>query len=191
MERPATVDALLAVLREQTAECRSLAASLESDQLLARPTHSQWSVAEHIAHLTLMNRHYGRVLGAAVASAGARGMTGGSHRGTIVGRFVLSMVEPPPKMRVKTFKPVTPARDLDPRQVLDDFEAAQGLVEAALESARGVDIGRARMWFPFISFLRMAVVECFQFVPAHNARHLWHIREILPQLAPRAAASGQ
>jgi len=189
MERPATVDSLLAALRAQTAEIHAFAEALDPDTFRARPGEAKWSAGEHIAHLTLTNRIYARAIDEAVAKAREGGLTGdGPYRGTIMGRLFLFALQPPPRMNVKTFLHLVPPRDTDPQQTLEAFEAAQRQVEASLESARGVDLGRARMRSPFMAFLRMAVVESFQVVLTHNARHLWHARDGLARMTARAGA---
>jgi len=183
MRRPDTIDALLAALRAQTAEIRDLAASLDRGAFGARPGEAKWSAGEHLEHLALTNTIYARAIDEAIGAARERGLVGdGPYRGTIMGRMFLHALDPPPKMNVKTFKYLEPAKDLDPQQTIDRFVEAQHSIERSLEAARGVDLTRARMRSPFMAFLRMAVVESFQVVLAHNARHLWHVRDGLARM---------
>ena len=53
--------------------------------------------------------------------------------------------------------------------------------EKMLESARGLDLGRARMRSPFMKLISMNLAEAFQVIFAHNRRHFWLAREVMQQ----------
>ncbi len=171
---------LLAEIEAQNAEVESIIAPLSEGQLCWRPAPSRWSVAENLDHLRLTNRRYLRAVRETLAAARARGMlrSGPYRHGRLAERYVRAM-EPPPRLRLKTFRSLEPHRDLRRDTVIADFIASQDELRKAIHEADGVDLGRARMRSPFFPLLRLSIGQAFRMMMAHNRRHFWQARQVL------------
>jgi len=167
-------------VRAQSDEVAALIAPLDDETLAWRPRPGRWSVGECIVHMTLTIPPYLAAIDAAVAAARARGLRGDAPwRGTWMGRMFLSVLEPPPRMRVPTLRRLMPLSVPGRDRLATDFHAAQEAIVASRERAEGVDLGRARVTSPFFSVLRTSADESFRILLAHNRRHLWQARRVL------------
>jgi hypothetical protein len=164
----------------QKSEVTDLLTRLDAEQLNWRLEPNRWSIGEHIAHLSLTNKQYVDAIDRAVREARARGWTGsGPYRYGWFGNWFVRGMEPPPRMRVRTFRTLEPSRNRSGSEILREFIATQNGLIAALKTASGVDLGRAKFRSPFVRILRLSVGQGFGAVLAHNRRHLWHTRQIL------------
>lgn len=167
-------------MEEQTARVRSLVSPLTEDQVSWRPDSDRWSAGQNLTHLALTNRSYVEVVAGAVAEARARGhVADPPYRHPWLGRWFVRVLEPPPRLKVKTFSRLEPPASRPKRAVLEDFESAQGEVLRSMESANGVDLGRARFPSPFLGALKLSVGQAYRIILAHNRRHFHQIRRIL------------
>jgi len=161
-------------------EVQRLVQLLTAEQLGWRPREKQWSVGEHIDHLSRTTRRYARAIRVALHNARKHGLTGGGpFRRSLFGTWFVHSLEPPVRIRVKTLPMLNPDRGLPAAQLLAEFTLAQEIFNAAVREAEGVDIGRATMRSPFVSILKLTIGEALEAVLAHNRRHLWHINRIL------------
>lgn len=163
----------------QKSEVTELLTRLEGEQLNWRLEPNRWSIGEHIGHLSLTNKQYVDAIDRAVREARARGWTSaGPYRYGWLGNWFVRSMEPPPRMRVRTFRTLEPTRNRSGMDILREFVATQNGLIAALKTASGVDLGRAKFRSPFVRVLRLSVGQGFGALLAHNRRHLWHARQI-------------
>ncbi len=176
----AQLDTLVRELERQTAEVEGLIEPLTDEQFFARTAEGRWSVAEHLTHLGLANRPYVGAIGQELQRARSRGWTAeGPYRGGwLVGRLVRSM-EPPVTRRVRTFKRLEPAPRIERGSVMAEFEGIQQELGDLIQGSEGLDLGRAKVRSPFFKLLRMSVIQAYEFLAAHNRRHIWHVRQII------------
>jgi len=165
---------------EQTTEIRMLVSPLTEDQFSWRPAPEKWSVGQNLSHLSLTNRSYLDALARAVEEARGRGhMRAGPYRHGWLGKWFIRILEPPPRMKVKTFSRLEPPESGRKEEVMREFEAAQDETLASMEAANGVDLGRARFPSPFLGALKFSVGQGYRIILAHNRRHFFQIRGIL------------
>ena len=82
-------------VRAQTAEIRALFGGHDEAALYWRPDPTQWSIAQHVSHLTLATRSWLSAIDAAVERTRAGGFTGpGPYRHGWLGNLVVRMMEP-------------------------------------------------------------------------------------------------
>ncbi len=169
-------------IERQTHEVVDLFGALDEAALRWRPRPEKWSIAEHVAHLTLSNRPYLPAIDASVAAARRGGRLGpGPYRGSWLGQRFAASLEPPPRRRTKTFKKLTPAPSLDTSAALSEFRACQGELLEVIRRAEGVDIGRAKLASPHFRLLRLRVIDALDALLAHTRRHIWLVREVQDQ----------
>jgi hypothetical protein len=164
----------------QASEVTEMLTRLDPEQLNWRLEPNRWSIGEHVAHLSLTNKQYVDAIDRAVRDARAKGWTApGPYRYGWFGNWFVRQMEPPPRMRMRTFRTLEPTPNRPGTEILREFVATQNGLIAALKTASGVDLGRAKFRSPFIRLLRLSVGQGFSAVLAHNRRHLWHARRIL------------
>lgn len=165
----------------QLGELDALISPLPAQALRWRPNDQKWSVLGHVAHLCLVNERYASLLEAKVEDVRASGgpRSDGPYRHPLIARWFVSMMEPPPKRRVRTMPAMVP----DPASELSDavqrFRSIQGELLRLMGAARGADLGRVRFPSPFASVLRLSLGTAFASLLAHNRRHLWLMREVI------------
>lgn len=172
---------LQAEIERQRYEVQDLFEEISPEAARWRPDDGKWSMAGHIAHLGLVNEPYLKLFRRSIASARAEGAprTDGPFRHPWIARRFVRMMEPPPRMRVKTFRGMAPAPDVEPKTALETFDRLQRALSHEIERARGLDLGRVRFASPFFGLLRLSLGTGFDVVLAHNRRHVWLIRELL------------
>lgn len=191
------LDDLLAEVERQHYEVADLFEDASSEAATWRPDPTRWSMTGHIAHLDIVNRAYLDALTEAIRDA--RDGTGGGWGESTVGasengaseepeepfrhpwlaRWFVRSLEPPPKLRMKTFRSMVPEAERDPVETVAEFQLNQKELAQLIEEARGLDLGRVRFGSPFFHLLRLSVGTGFEAVLAHNRRHLWLIRELM------------
>lgn len=186
------LDALAIEAGRQAKEVRELLGPLGTEELAWRPSESRWSVAGHLAHLCILIEEYRPVLDERIRRARERGapLGDGPYRHPLFARWFVGTMEPPPKRRVKTAPSMVPDPDFEPEGVLDRFERAQTGLMASVDSARGIDLGRARFSSPFLRVLRLSLGTGFELLLAHNRRHIWLIRETLAEVGFPSSGGG-
>lgn len=172
------LDDVRAQLEAASARARSVCAGLTPIEVARRVDPRRWSIAEQLEHLSLTTEAYLPVLEAAVDELRARGeRSEGPFRTDLMGRFLIWMVEPPVRKRVKTTAKFVPRAIERPADCLPRFLAFQ---ERLLERMRGFDglaLDRARVRSPFDPRIRYSAWSCVRIVPAHQRRHLWLAEE--------------
>jgi hypothetical protein len=146
-----------------------------------RPHDDRWSAAELVAHLILVER--------GVVSAADRISQKMPRRFSFFKRLHL----PIRLVEARVLRQKAPA-SVSPEMVDEKETMLAGLREmrertlAFLEETRGRDLGQYRWRHPFLGSFDM--YEWFEFVAAHQARHVKQMREIVTEL-PKAIANLQ
>jgi hypothetical protein len=86
--------------------------------------------------------------------------------------------EPPPRRRVRTFKPYRPAPQLTRDAVMGTFSDWQERLAERIRAADGVDLRRARRRSPILPLVRWSLGTMFAGVLAHERRHIWQARQV-------------
>lgn len=145
-----------------------------------RPRDGGWSAAECVDHLNATARVYLPALGEAIEEARRNGLTGDRGDGrTIVGRIVVWMMEPPPRLKMKTFAEVEPSRSHDPGALAATFTDLHGRLAAQLDGARDLDRKRIKVRSLLDSRLRLSLDDWYAFLAAHARRHIWQAEQAL------------
>jgi hypothetical protein len=170
-------------LRQQFEQLAAMADALVaplSDELLSRPPATGgWSVAQCIDHLNSTAREYLPRLDEAIAEAIRRGLYGeGPFTYNVIGRLFVFALEPPPRLRTRTTPAFEPGRDRTRHEIMAAFRAYQVQYIDRLRQANGLDLARARVTSPAISWLRIPLGSGLAALAAHERRHLWQAREV-------------
>lgn len=179
-------DAMLAEARRQRGQVESLSAPLDDHDFEWRPDPSRWSVGECLQHLALMNVIYLDHIDETIARARETGLLAqpaerAMRHGRLGDAFVRSLEPPPGRLKGKAFARTLPGQR-PKSEVLPMFMAAQDRVLRAIETARDIDLRRARMRSPFFKPLRLTLGQSFGAILAHNRRHIWQAEGVLALL---------
>ncbi|HEU4886907.1 MAG TPA: DinB family protein [Thermoanaerobaculia bacterium] len=167
---------------EVVQRCNALAARLDDEALMRRPAPASWSVAENLEHLSATaatyNRRIRRRLDASTTSD-----TFSREKKSVVGRLWLSLVEPPPRMRLKV-----PAAALQPGEIttrdalLARFGETHATLIALLEESDAYDRMRLRIPTAFAKRITVTLYDGFVVLAAHGRRHLWQAEKAVGSL---------
>jgi hypothetical protein len=149
-----------------------LADDLNAEQFNWRMAPNRWSIGECLAHLNLTAEASLGTIDQLVAECQLNDRrASGPFRYRIRPRLFLWILEPPYRMKVKTFPDLTPASALDRDPILGDFLRLQNAMLHRIRTVDGYDLGsvQARNRAGF----QMHLGEWFAFVAAHERRHLW------------------
>lgn len=160
---------------------QALCAGLSESQFNWRPRPGRWSIAACLKHLNVAVTQTFPAFDRAIETGRAKGrFAPGPFRYRWVSRMIVSSMEPPPKFRMKTqaiFTP-PPAPSYALGQVLPEFlDVRDGLADR-VRRADGLDLAGNRVISPASTFVRMPIGAYFQFILAHERRHLWQAREV-------------
>jgi hypothetical protein len=160
-------------------EADTLAGPLSKEQFNWHPAPGAWSVAECIDHLNVTARLYLPMLDEGIAEAIRRGLYApGPFHYNWFNRFVARSMEPPARIRTKAPKAFQPPPDRPRQDVMAAFRAYQVQFVDRLRQANGLDLIRARVRSPIITWWRMPLGTALAFTTAHERRHLWQARRV-------------
>jgi hypothetical protein len=175
--------ALARELDAATAHARGLVQAHTLDVLAERPAPGRWSAIECLTHLTRTAAIYEPLLEQTVDAARAHGLRGaGPYRMDLPGRFLRWLLEPPVRVRTRTFAAAEPVDAGMPSEVLPRFVAAQSTLLFQLRAADGVALDRVTIVSPFDRRLRYNLYSCFAIIAAHERRHLWQAERAAAQV---------
>ena len=169
-------------------DAQSIVAGLSDAQGRRRPAPESWSVAECLSHLAATNEIYLPTIVDAVRRGRAAGRPASRpFRPGIVGRLLVSTMEPPPRRPLRAPAAIRPRDDVPLATAMGAFTAAQDALRAEVAAALGLDLAAVRLRSPLFPLLRMSLGTCFALLAAHERRHLWQARRARDAVASRGA----
>jgi DinB superfamily len=161
------------------ADAQKLTAGISDRQFNWQPEPGRWSMAQCLVHLNLAGAILTSRIEASIRAARGRGFVGpGPYRRGFLGNLVVSLTEPPPKIRLKAPKSMMPPPDESLAQVVASFLALQDQLRGQILNANGVDLGRAKVAFPVAEWLHIPLGQTLTVIAAHERRHLWQAWQI-------------
>lgn len=140
---------------------------------LSRPSVSGgWSIAQCLWHLNSYGHYYLPIIKSAVESAKEVPVQTNFHSGWL-GAYFTKMMRPSAKTKkMKAFKDHVPPADLNVHAEVAEFIRQQELLLRLLRKAEHVDLGRIRIPISIGKVIRLKLGDVFQFMVAHDERHL-------------------
>ena len=175
------LDTLLAEIERQEHEVVDLFQDVSAEGAIWRPDETRWSMTGHIAHLGIVNDAYLDAIEESLERVREDGgqSSEGPYRHPWLARRFARLLEPPPGLRVKTFRAMVPEPDVRPEEAVETFRSLLRRLGAAVEESRGLDLGAVRFGSPFFKLVRLSLGTGFEVVLAHDRRHVWLIRELM------------
>ena len=157
----------------------TLAAGKTPEALNWRPEGNRWSIAECIEHLNLTaDMLLPEVDKSITAGAPAAAGTEGVARHSMLFKWLLPVIEPPPKRRFKAPRASRPRPHLDAERVIERFTKVQDEVVERLERSRGINLTQTKVRHPGTPLMRFRLGEIFVTIAAHERRHLWQAEQV-------------
>jgi len=143
------------------------------------PVSSQWSIEQCLVHLVIMGGKYLPILDETIANARAdRLLSRGPFHYGFIDRWFVRSTEPPPGIRLRTPISARPPDDQPLPFVIANFLTMQDDLRKRIRAANGVDLARAKVTSPFVRALKLGLGPCFEFLAAHERRHLWQAWQV-------------
>ena len=146
--------------------------NLDAEALLKPAPHGGWSVAQCLEHL---NRYGDFYLPEILKKMEQYPKTPASpwFKSTWIGHHFTRMMDPATgKTKLPAFKNYKPQPDLDAHGVVAKFILQQEKLLVLLRDARNADLNQVRIPISIARFMSLKLGDVFQFLIAHNERHL-------------------
>ena len=162
------------------ADADALIAPLTEEQFTWEPAPGSWSIAECIEHLNITARTYLPRLDEGIADATRRGLYGeGPFTHDLIGKFFVRTMEPPARFRLKAPTIFHPGPRRSRSEIMAAFRAYQVQFVDRLRQASGLDLRRAKVQSPAVTWIRMSLNSGFALMAAHERRHLWQAKRVM------------
>jgi hypothetical protein len=182
LELQAMLDQIDAIKRDGEA----VASRLGDDRLNWRPASDSWSIAECLQHLNVAVTKTLPAFDRAIAEGRSkRQFAPGPFRYGWFSRMMVASMEPPPKFRMKAprLMRVSVGGTYRGADVIPEFVAVRDGLAERVRQADGLDLAHVRTISPVNRLLRLPLGAYFNFILAHDRRHLWQAQNVRSRLA--------
>jgi hypothetical protein len=185
----ADLQSMLRQIETNKAEGQAIVAGLTDDQLNWHAAERSWSILDCLEHLNVGVTKTLPAFDRSIAEGRAKGqLSSGPFKYSWFARMMVGSMEPPPKFRMKAPRlirvvPVTTRRSAE---VVPQFLRVRDQLADRVRQADGLDLARVRLVSPINRLLRMPLGGYFNFILAHDRRHLWQARNVRTALAALA-----
>ena len=159
--------------------------NLDNDTLLKPSVSGGWSIAQCLEHLNRYGHYYLPEIRSRLELNKSKSNDDVTFRSTWLGSYFTKMMDPRTgTKKIKAFKEYKPAPDLDAHAVVSEFISQQETLLQLLRASRSSDLEKIRIPISIAKFIRLKLGDVFQFIIAHNERH---VRQAMRNLPARAA----
>jgi hypothetical protein len=165
---------LLAELDASRAELRALIASLPPDTLTTPPSEFEWSIAQILEHLAMVEDGSGRFFSRMMKDAEASGERE-SEQSSVLGLNDSHQIV---TANVRFMAPefIRPTAGLSPDESLARLDASRARLKEAMRRASGLALGKVSM--PHPAFGPFTAYQWLLATSQHERRHMRQIRRI-------------
>lgn len=172
---------LLEQLEEKTeAQVKEVIARFQNlnEDLLLRPSATGgWSIAQCLDHLNSYGHYY--LPRIAKGMELYQGSANETFKSTWLGAYFIRIMDPQTsKSKYKAFKDHQPSQALDAHAVVAEFIRQQETFLLLLRQAKKTDLNKIRIPISILKWLRLKLGDVFQFIVAHNERHLQQAKRL-------------
>jgi hypothetical protein len=165
---------------------QAVADGLNDEQLSWRHAEGSWSILECLQHLNVAVTKTLPAFDRAIAEGRAKGQaSSGPFRYGWFSRMMVASMEPPPKFRMKAPRLMRlPAGETyRGADVLPEFVRLRDQLADRVRQADGLDLAHVRTISPVSGLVRLPLGAYFNFILAHDRRHVWQARQVRNKLA--------
>lgn len=140
------------------------------EEILSRPSATGgWSIAQCLWHLNSYGRYYLPLIERKMKEAL---FPVDYFTSTWLGAYFIKMMLPETGKKYKTFKDHIPPAGLNPYAEVAEFIRQQEELLRLLKIARYADLNRVRIPLSIMKWVTIRLGDVFQFIVAHDERHL-------------------
>jgi len=151
--------------------------NLTPEALLKPANNGGWSIAQCLWHL---NSYGGYYLPEIKSGLDKKYPARAEFKSTWLGSYFTQTMKPGAQMKkYKAFKGHVPPGELDAHKVVAEFIQQQEQLLGYLKQARQADMNRIRIPISILSWIKLKLGDVFQFIIAHDERHLQQARRNL------------
>lgn len=153
-------------------EAISLFQNLSASQLSQPAPDGGWSIAQCLDHLNGYGDYYLPYIEKSLSNATPEN-DDDTFKSSWLGRRFTKMMDPETgTKKMKAFKNHLPAADLHPHKAVAVFIQQQETLISCLHRAAKADLNSIRIPISIAKFIRLKLGDVFQFLIAHNERHI-------------------
>lgn len=181
----AAIHSLLEQIAANKREGQAVAAGLSDEQLNWHPAKDSWSIAECLQHLNVGVTKTLPAFDRAIGEGRSKNQRApGPFRYGWFSRMMVASMEPPPKFRMRAPRliRVAPSTVRRSPEVVPEFVRIREQLADRLRAADGLDLARVKTISPINRLIRMPLGAYFNFILAHDRRHLWQARNVRASL---------
>ncbi|RDB03967.1 DinB family protein [Runella aurantiaca] len=146
--------------------------NMTAHDLLQPAYNGGWSIAQCLDHLNSYGHYYLPKIQQGIAK-NIHLPPKDTFKSSWLGAYFIKMMDPETgKKKYKAFKGHIPAPDLDAYAVVAEFIQQQENLLIYLKEARSTDLNAIRIPISIARFITLKLGDVFQFVIAHNERHI-------------------
>lgn len=146
--------------------------NLKEEDLLRPSSTGGWSIAQCLAHLNSYGDYYLPEIGVGLAKIPSSPPSD-TFKSSWLGAYFIKMMEPQTgKKKYKAFKGHIPSPTLDAYAVIAEFIQQQETLLSYLRRAYSADLNQIKIPISIARFLKLKLGDVFQFMIAHDERHL-------------------
>jgi hypothetical protein len=157
--------------------------NLHIDQLNWKPNPSQWSIAQILEHLIVVNESYFPTLQSLKEGRYSTPFIGKiNFVVSYLGNTILKSVEPNNKKKIRTFSIWEPSKSEVPSGIIDRFVLHQGKLKSIIENSSEFLNSGAVISSPVNKMIVYKLDVAFDIIVAHEQRHFQQAQEILQKM---------
>jgi hypothetical protein len=153
---------------------------LTEEKFNQKPSGGGWSVGECIEHLNKVAEMYIPQIKNSIAKAEKKEQfSNEKFKPRFIQKKMIDLLEPPYKMKMKTFKSMKPASSLSMEDVLGRFNKFNNEFIELIKESDKLDYSKVVVVSPVSSLIKFKLGEAYLFLAAHTRRHLWQAEQVL------------
>ena len=160
-------------------------AALDESQLTWKKTPKQWSIIEVVDHLNKVYDIYEPNFRKAIDAAPSLNGQQQKEQHTLLGRLSIYSMRPKKqkrKFKMKTFSFFEPTVGNSPNKVIEAYGSKKDTFNGFMKEARLKNLNNKKMPTALGEKMKFYVAECFDFILAHEERHLVQIEKLVVQV---------
>ena len=159
-------------LESQLNAATSVYQNLTDAALLKPANNGGWSIAQCFDHLNSYGDFYIPAISKSLNKA-AFSSSNTVFKSTWLGDYFTRLMEPGQYMKkMKAFKNHVPKNNLKAHEVISKFITQSEALLNLIKAANDKDINAIKIPISLTAFIRLKLGDVFQFIIAHNARHI-------------------
>ena len=155
------------------------------DLIHQKPDISSWSTLEILDHLIKTSDIYLSSAKKTISRLDSKNSPLDQYSYSWIGKLAVKTMKPVKgkrKMKMKTFPKLSPADNLNRNEIFEKYVKQRTRMHELINEARFVDHNNYKINSALGSLVKFKIMEAFEFLLAHEERHILQARETLQML---------